>query len=139
MTGTLSKLIASTPKLCATDARLLLLHRYESDFGIYNHDLSDDTRDPLALIRMHPKEDVFTGSYLAERLKLYHERHVYDVTHMDFERFLNLPRYLVMEILEYADRQLRDKTKVMTAEGQALEKKMKEITSTNSQQYPTTQ
>lgn len=139
MTGILSKLIENTPKICATDARLLLLHRYESDFGIYNHDLSDDERDPLALIRMHPKEEVFAGSYLAERLRLYHQRHVYDVTHMAFDAFLNLPRHMVMEILEYADQQLREKTKVMTAEGKELENKMKQITATNAQQFPTTQ
>lgn len=118
----------------ATDTRLLLLHRYETDYGIYNHDTSNFEENPLALIRMHPKEDAYTGSRLAERLRQYHERHVYDVTHMSFDKFLELPRHMVTDILEYADRQLRDKTKVMAAQGNALDTKLAEMSS----MYPTT-
>lgn len=130
------RLIEHTPKICTTDARLLLMHRYETDFGIYNHDMNDDVRDPLALIRMHSKEDAYTGSYMAERIRQYHQRHVYDVTHMSFDAFLQLPRHMVMDILEYADQQLRDKTKVMAAEGKELDNRLKEL---NSGQYPTAQ
>lgn len=127
VTQILAKLIRTTPKLVATDVRLLLLHRYETDFGIYNHDLSNDDENPLALIRMHPKEDAYTGSRLAERLRQYHERHVYEVTHMPFDSFLQLPRHMVMDILEYADRQLRERTQTLVKEGKTLDAKLKEM------------
>lgn len=117
-------LIAKTAKMPATDARLLLLHRYETDWGIYNHDLSDDETDPLALIRMHSKEDAYTGSYLSERIRQYHQRHVWEVTKMDFERFLSLPRHMVMDILEYADKELRARTKVMQNEADAADQRV---------------
>jgi hypothetical protein len=129
----LSKLIESTPKIPATDVRLLLLHRYETDFGIFNHDLADDELDPLALIRMHPKEDAYTGSYLAERLRQYNTRHVWEVTKMSFDKLLELPRHMVMDILEYADQELRTRTKVMQDEANNAEARVKAL---QQQQHP---
>ncbi|BDD79880.1 hypothetical protein [Burkholderia phage FLC9] len=129
----LSKLIESTPKIVATDVRLLLLHRYETDFGIFNHDLADDELDPLALIRMHPREDAYTGSFLAERLRQYNTRHVYEVTKMPFDRFLELPRHMVMDILEYADQELRTRTKIMQDEANDADARVRAM---NQQNHP---
>jgi hypothetical protein len=122
----LSELINNAPKMCTTDARLLLLHRYETDYGIYNHDLSDFDSNPMALIRMHPREDSYTGSHLAERIRQYHERHVFDVIHEPLSVFLSYPRHMVMDILEYADKVMRDKTKALANEGNALEQRLAE-------------
>ena len=114
-------LIAKAQKMPAMDVRLLMLHRYETDWGIFNHDLADDEVDPLALIRMHPKEDAYTGSHLAERIRQYHERHVWDITREPLSAFLKYPRHMVMDILEYADQELRKRTKVMENEANAAD------------------
>lgn len=117
----LSELISTAPKMCVTDTRLLLLHRYETDFGIYNHDLSDFENNPLALIRMHSREDSYTGSHLAERIRQYHERQVWEVIHEPLSVFLSYPRHMVLDILELADKVLRDKTATLAKEGKVLE------------------
>lgn len=103
-----------------------MLHRYETDWGIYNHDLSDDETDPLALIRMHPREDAYTGSYLSERIRQYHQRHVWEVTHEPLSVFLSYPRHMVMDILEYADKELRARTKVMENEANAADQRVQQ-------------
>ena len=113
--------------MCVTDARLLLLHRYESDFGIYNHDISDFERNPLALIRMHPREDSYTGSYLAERIRQYHERNVWDIIHEPLSVFLSYPRHMVLDILELAEQVLRDRTAALAKEGKVLEDRVAEL------------
>jgi hypothetical protein len=122
----LSNLIAKMAKMPATDVRLLMLHRYETDWGIYNHDLSDDETDPLALIRMHSREDAYTGSYLSERIRQYHQRHVWEVTHEPLSVFLSYPRHMVMDILEYADKELRARTKVMENEANAADQRVQQ-------------
>lgn len=103
-----------------------MLHRYETDWGIYNHDLSDDETDPLALIRMHSREDAYTGSYLSERIRQYHQRHVWEVTHEPLSVFLSYPRHMVMDILEYADKELRARTKVMENEANAADQRVQQ-------------
>jgi hypothetical protein len=122
----LSKLIATMAKMPATDVRLLMLHRYETDWGIYNHDLSDDETDPLALIRMHSREDAYTGSYLSERIRQFHQRHVWEVAKCSLPEFLQLPRHMVMDILEYADKELRARTKVMENEANAADQRVQQ-------------
>jgi hypothetical protein len=132
----LSELIATAPKMCVTDTRQLLLHRYETDFGIYNHDISDFEKNPLALIRMHSREDSYTGSHLAERIRQYHDRQVWDVTHDPLHVFLNYPRHMVLDILEIADKALRDKTATLVKEGKALEDRVAGLASQNGGTIP---
>jgi hypothetical protein len=132
----LSELIATAPKMCVTDTRQLLLHRYETDFGIYNHDISDFEKNPLALIRMHSREDSYTGSHLAERIRQYHDRHVWEVTHDPLHVFLNYPRHMVLDILELADKALRDKTAALVKEGKALEDRVAGLASQNGGMIP---
>jgi hypothetical protein len=118
-------MIESAPKMVATDARLLLLHRYETDYGIFNHDLVDEETDPMALIRMHHKEDAYTGSYLAERARQYYRRQVWEVTKMPLDSFLALPRHMVLDILEMADQELQARTKIMQNEANNAEARVK--------------
>jgi hypothetical protein len=122
--------------MCVTDTRQLLLHRYETDFGIYNHDISDFEKNPLALIRMHSREDSYTGSQLAERIRQYHDRHVWEVTHDPLHVFLNYPRHMVLDILELADKALRDKTAALVKEGKALEDRVAGLASQNGGMIP---
>lgn len=136
MVAKLSELIATAPKMCVTDTRQLLLHRYETDFGIYNHDISDFEKNPLALIRMHSREDSYTGSHLAERIRQYHDRHVWEVTHDPLHVFLNYPRHMVLDILELADKALRDKTAALVKEGKALEDRVAGLASQNGGMIP---
>lgn len=136
MVAKLSELIANAPKMCVTDTRQLLLHRYETDFGIYNHDISDFEKNPLALIRMHSREDSYTGSHLAERIRQYHERQVWEITHEPLSAFLNYPRHMVLDILELADKVLRDKTATLVKEGKVLEDRVAALKATNGDMTP---
>ena len=67
--GPLRQLLKTSPKLCSTDSKLVLLELYEKTFGIYNHDMEDPER-PMANVAMHWAENVSDGSLLDEILDL---------------------------------------------------------------------
>lgn len=105
-------ILEKAAKLVPTSARLLALHQYETSFGLYDHNHSDESRHPLALVRMHPQEDAWTGSFMVERMKQFEERNVHGRFGMSFDRFLELPRHAVLEMLNISAKREREKGKV---------------------------
>ena len=92
-------LIRHVPRVCATDATQLLLHHYETKFGIFDHDYHPNKDNPLALILMQPAESVHGA--LFERIDEFEERQIGERFKMSLIEFLSLPR----EWCDYLSRQ----------------------------------
>jgi hypothetical protein len=95
--------------MCSTDLKLMMLHNYETKFGIYDHDKSDDTRDPLALVRMHWGEDTISTSRLSERDKQFIDLEIHRYTGLNLVQFLELPTWRCASIMSQCADKLREK------------------------------
>ena len=79
-----------------------MLHRYETDYGIYNHD-ADRNPYSLALVAMHPAENPMPGCKLYERMRRFAKSKVGDVFHISFTDFIQLPTHMVLEMFQIAE------------------------------------
>lgn len=93
-----------SPVLVATDARLLAQERYETTYGIFDHDAQGDTR-PLALVEMQEPEDSLTGSLLYERMEQYLDCDVLKYFGLSLDAFLALPTDMCLKIMEMSAKQ----------------------------------
>lgn len=86
--------------LVATDAQLWLLHRYETDYGIFNHDAPSDPNS-CAELRQHYAEDLYAvNNALKIRMEEYLIARVGEVFKISFVEFINQPRQVVTDMLE---------------------------------------
>lgn len=76
-----------------------MLHRYETDYGIYDHD-NDSPDNYYSLVAYHPTEDIAFGDLLYERLDQYMEARVKYYTGLSFDEFMDQPRHMVQRILD---------------------------------------
>lgn len=82
-----------------TTAEFLTRLAYQTDYGIYNHDLLRNKR-PLAMVRMHEKEDVVEGGYLFSRIRRYHINRIYKHFGLNLIEFMELPQYVIELLFE---------------------------------------
>lgn len=92
------------PALKSVDTTLLLRDRYETIYGIYNHDLGAVDR-PMISVAMHSAEDVSTGSLLDERIAMFAEKQVGKWFNISLTEFLDYPPDIVLKILEISTKQ----------------------------------
>lgn len=76
-------------------AQLLLRESYEQIYGLFNHDAPEATLRPLAVVAMHPKEDVANYSKLYRIMQRYVDHGIRELTGMNFQEFLQQPHELV--------------------------------------------
>lgn len=105
----------------STDTAIVLRERYETKYGLYNHDTSDPDR-PLALLGLHWGEDNSEGSVLYERIEQYEEREVWQRFGLSLSDFLELPSDVCRCVMEIAGKRLKEKAKVTSDIKQQLEK-----------------
>jgi len=86
-------------KFRSVETQQWMLHRYETDYGIYNHDQADPTKY-YSLVAFHETEDLSIGDLLYERLEQYMEAGVKQYTGLSFNEFMDYPRHMVLRILE---------------------------------------
>lgn len=86
-------------KFKSVEAQQWMLHRYETDHGIFNHD-KDLSNNYLSLVAQHPTEDTSFGDLLYERLEQYMDARVNHYTGLSFNEFMDNPRHFVQRILE---------------------------------------
>jgi hypothetical protein len=91
-----------------TDAAIVLRERYETKFGIYNHDNPDPNR-PLAVIAQHWAEDASEGSALYERIEQFEEREIYQRFGLSLTAFMTLPSDICKKVMEIAGKRLKQK------------------------------
>jgi hypothetical protein len=84
--------------LDSISAKMLLLESYETLYGIFNHDAVASSPDqpgvpsrPLALVAMHPQENIRGYSRLYQVTARYLTSGIGDRFHMSLEEYLRLP------------------------------------------------
>ena len=87
------------PQMCSTDTQLFLLDRYDTIFGICNHDLADPSKT-LLHVAMHAAEDFTSGSLLYERLDQFADLQVGKFFNISLTEFLELPSDVCTHLLE---------------------------------------
>lgn len=110
------ELIEKAPKLCSTDAQMVLREAYETTYGIYNHNDKTAPR-PLALVAMHPSENATVGSTLYERIDQFVELAVIKHFGLSLIEFFELPTDIAKRVLEIA--QVRQEAEKRVADGVA--------------------
>lgn len=105
-------MLTHAPAIDGIDAKILLLETYDQTYGIFDHDNVFEDSHPLALIGMHPQEDVFTGGRLVQTIRSYRRHRVNAHFNLSLTDFLNYPRHITTMILkecEAAEKEERDK------------------------------
>jgi len=105
------ELMRVSPSLVSPDVALLMRDRYETTYGIYNHDAPMAGRE-LALVGMHPKEDVTTTSLLRERIREFGKREVFKHTGVSLTEFMEFPPDVCQMIFETAAEMAKDTGKM---------------------------
>ncbi len=109
--------------LGSVEAQQWALDRYETAYGIFDHNKPSITGDEYALVRYHPSEDTSIGDILYERLHEYKECCVQDHTGLSFKELLELPRHMVVKIFEQC-RRWEEKKPRLSADLKDLTKKL---------------
>lgn len=96
-------------------AQLLILEAYETTFRLYNHDIINPL-EPLALVRLHDKENVVKYSRMANTVRSFRRHRVGHHFNMSLGEFLQYPRHIGRLILEdcgEAEKEEYNRTKQM--------------------------
>ncbi len=80
--------------LDSRSARLVLMDRYESMFGIFDHERLGRSK-PLSVVAMHPKEDATSYSKLYRTFFRYRQHRINEKFGLDIHEFLSLPHEFV--------------------------------------------
>lgn len=110
-------------KLKPTDARIYMLRKYETKFGIFNHDAG---RDPNALpeLRMHWEENRKVNSRMKARRDAYVKSKVNKWFGYTFSEFLSLTRQELIETLNEAERFSEEERRDQHAQAMALQQQL---------------
>jgi hypothetical protein len=73
--------------------KLYLRGLYETNFGIYNH-YGHDVK-PLALMTLHPSEDIDLECPLDDVVKSYDDYGILEMWGLNIREYLSLPRYMI--------------------------------------------
>lgn len=99
------------PRMRSSDVRLMLQEQYETLFDIYDHKRVD--ANPLALVMVHPAENVSSGGAIELRIEEFVNSDVTKYTGMSLMEFFNCPR-------EYCDLILKAARKRQAKESAAM-------------------
>lgn len=86
---------------------------YEVHYGICNH-LDRNNARPLASVALHPAEDINTGSFLEESIRLYISRNIKELYHLSLIEFMELPRDIVRMLCDIAGEENSRKATMMS-------------------------
>lgn len=97
----MGSVFAVAPKLSVFDSQMVFREKYDTTFGIYNHDDGDPERE-LAAVEMHWPESTLIGSKLYERMKEYDEAGIYEYFKLTLTDFLAQSPHVVDFQIKYA-------------------------------------
>ncbi|MDR3392229.1 MAG: hypothetical protein P4L77_10905 [Sulfuriferula sp.] len=101
----LETLLKNVPRICSTDAQLLMLEQYETLFGIYDHNKKRQAfEDPFAVVALHPAEDSYSYSLMRERMEQFCFHNVSQFFGCSWNEFLLMPACDAEEILQISAR-----------------------------------
>uniref|UniRef100_A0AAU7PFI9 Uncharacterized protein n=1 Tax=Burkholderia phage vB_BgluM-SURPRISE13 TaxID=3159457 RepID=A0AAU7PFI9_9VIRU len=84
------------------DAELFMRMKYETAFGIYNHDLPDDPKVPWPLLFCSPREDLAVADPLDFRLDQFAENRVHEIFGFSFDELIHYPRRDFLKVMNSA-------------------------------------
>lgn len=113
-------LLKKVPRLNNVDAKIFLQDMYETFYGVCNH--LDPHKNPLASVMLHPAEDINTGSYLEDSMRLYISRGIKDTYGLNFIEFMSLPRDIIRMMMEIASEENSRKATVISQIEQEIDK-----------------
>lgn len=94
-------LLRELPAVRPTAAEIITLSCYQTEYGIFDHQRASRHR-PLALVAMHPKEDVVEGGPLFTHIRKYYHHQVHKHFGLSLSEFLELPPYVAEFLYEIA-------------------------------------
>lgn len=89
-------------RLISTSAQIILRQKYETAFGIYDHE-GPDGEHPLALVMHNWSEDNVSYGRLRERMESFAEHNVGKYFNISFKDFIDMPTYSCDMMLEIAE------------------------------------
>ena len=101
-------------KPASSDIQLWLRYRYETDYGVYNHELPPVPDQGLDLFLAHPMEDTYKHGPLYDRIVKFHERRVHQRFGITFTELLSMPREAVVHILEICGKPPEAELRIIT-------------------------
>lgn len=90
--GQLDVLLRDLPAVRPTSAEIMTRVAYQTEYGIFNHDDPHAAkRRPLALVAMHPKENVMEGSTYLSALRRFYSFKINTTFTISAKDFFDLP------------------------------------------------
>lgn len=112
-------------KLDSITARMILQESYETLFGIFNHDAVNVAKTrPLALVAMHPKENVAEYSKLYRTVVRYKDHNIQSLFGLNIEQFLDQPLEMVELMFKLSVDHIRKDNVRVDAAAKALERQI---------------
>lgn len=135
-----TELAANTKKVDSFTAELLLRERYETYYGIFNHDdESAGKLRPLALAALHPKEDSFRYSLRHRLMWRFRDYEIGKHWNLSYKEFMELPWEETQAIFQIeqrrAQQQLREEEARRRQEEKGYEALQKDYSAHVAQQY----
>lgn len=90
--------LEKAPKMLSSDTQLAMRERYETVFGIFNHD--QPNVHPLALVTLRPAENSSKGGAFQRRVKDFMAFDVLKYTGLSLKELMEYPREKVEIIIE---------------------------------------
>ena len=98
----ISEALEKLPKLNYIDAQLVMRDLYETRYGIYDH-LQSNLNTPFAAVRLHKGEDTISYGLLEDVKKSYKNDGIFEIYHINFLEYLQLPRAICDLLGELAE------------------------------------
>lgn len=112
------------------DAELFMRMKYETAFGIYNHDAPDDKTIPWPLLFCSPLEDLARVDPLDFRLDQFAENRVHEIFGLSFDELIRYPRRDFLKVINSAK---KHSAKLLGAGNGAIKQLEKLLAQTPSQ------
>jgi hypothetical protein len=84
------------------DAELFMRMKYETAFGIYNHDAEDNPAVPWPLLFCSSREDLSSVDPLDFRLDQFAENRVHEIFGFSFDELIHYPRRDFLKVMNSA-------------------------------------
>ena len=82
------------------EAKMILPMLYETKYGIFDHVRASDK--PMASVMYHDAYDTYKDSLFNDLVFRYEENGIFEVYHMTFLEYINLPKTVTLQLDEQA-------------------------------------
>lgn len=119
--------LSPLPKVPITVGRLYMMERYETAYGIHDHDINPaEKEDSLAILGCWSAEKPNKYSYRQKRMREYIRYDVQKWMGLNYDEFLSRPRYILEEILDMCNQLQKEEADREQAKLRAMQEAQKE-------------